>query len=160
MRGFPLFNTLLVAALLLVAWWPLRQLATNSMGGEARSQVEDGSGSGAFSDPDESGLGESLPLELRVLSSVPLKHLRIEYLGEPLIDEAGRSGEWIQTIHPFAIPPEGVEFWVEAEFAESGSDGRAALGIELTPSDRGPLTRTIWSEGESIADTVVFRWDE
>ena len=161
MRGFPLLSTLLVAAAFLIAWWPLRQLATNSEG-DSSEAFEAHAHEGHEHDHEhdhgepESPAGETL--EIRIFASAPIKQLRIDHLGEVLAEESVASGEWEQVIDAIVIPPEGIEFWVEAELAERAAEGRVALGIEVMPGDRESITRTLWAEGNTVADSVVFTW--
>ena len=145
MRGFPLFNTLLVAFLFFLAWWPLRQLATSSIEFEGDSVDLYGSESNSEPAPEGTAAEGAAPVEIRVFSSSPLARLRVESLGQPVIDQSDIPGEITHEIESLRIPPEGIEFWVEAEFAERPAEGRVALGIEVAPSNRDSLTRTLWS---------------
>jgi len=163
MRGFPLFNTLVVAAIFFLTWWPLRQLATSTDGNHSETSDAHAHAHEGHDHKHDDGKPENLaadPLEIRIFASAPIEQLRIEHLGEIVTDQSGVTGEWSQAIEGIAIPPEGIDFWVEAEFAEDKTDGRLALGIEVTPSDRDSVTRTLWTDGTTIADSVLFLWEE
>jgi len=168
MRGFPLLNTLLVLVGFFLAWWPLHQSATgNADAGAAYASVAEEVMNDAGLEETEAGA--NIAARLKIISSAPLASLRVETLGETLIEfssppEDGNAIE--KELNAFAIPVEGVEFWVEATFVENPENKErsspAALGIELAPDDRDPRTVTLWTDEfdpTSVADSVVFIWE-
>lgn len=169
MRGFPLLNTLLVLAGFALAWWPLHQSATGSSAGavSANAAAEESRETTAIVEADaEPGVDATL----KVFSSRPLVSLRVETLGETLIEFSAapeNEGAIEKALPAFAIPEEGVEFWVEATFApasktENSNTASSALGVELAPDDRDARTVTLWTDefdSESVADSVVFTWE-
>ncbi|MCB1228726.1 MAG: hypothetical protein KDN19_00575 [Verrucomicrobiae bacterium] len=160
MRGFPLLSTVFVLAVFAAAWWPLKQTATGS--GAISSPPADSPS--AATATTEDGVASTVPATLRIMASAPLASLRVEWLGEVLIDEtAPRAGGVLEHELPtLAIPEEGVEFWIEATFTESADSRPSALGIELAPDDREARTVTLWtdeSDPNSVADSVVFTWN-
>ena len=167
MRGFPLLNTLLVLVGFGLAWWPLHQSATGSADAGAAPASDSGEIRGTHG-TETSEAEASVDATLKIFSSAPLVSLRVETLGETLIEfsSAPESGKAIEReLTAFALPKEGVEFWVEATFAERPGDEEshppAALGIELAPDDRDPRSATLWTDefdSSSVADSVVFTW--
>ncbi|MGI9241147.1 MAG: hypothetical protein ACR2RV_10115 [Verrucomicrobiales bacterium] len=153
MRGFPLLNVLIVVAFFAVAWWPLQRLT-----GQAAAGV------GASAEGGEAvGNGENFTI--RVMSSHPLETLSLAHLGQPMliIDDPGAESEFEHSIEGVEIPPEGVEFWVEAGLAgATGEHQRPAIQLELTPEDleRGPRTVTLWGQPDEskIEAPAVFQW--
>lgn len=171
MRGFPLLNTLLVLVGFSLAWWPLHQSATGNADAGATPASISKEVLGTHG-TETSAVEASVDATLKIFSSAPLASLRVETLGETLIEfsSAPENGKAIEKeLTAFALPREGVEFWVEATFAERSentegeeSDSPAALGIELAPTDRDPRSATLWTDefdSTSVADSVVFTWE-
>ncbi len=162
MRGFPLLGTLAVVAFFAAAWWPLRALT------EARP-----ANASEYSPPSESDSSSAVSLEtltVRVGSSRPLERLIVEHLGKPVlvIDTPTDGGDIERRLEGIALPPEGVEFWIDATFVPGTGDNadthRVALSVEILPDDpeREPRQISLWGDpGErAIADLAVFEWPE
>ena len=153
MRGFPLLNVILVVAFLSVAWWPLQRAVGDKTpeGGPAESKP---SAAGEYS--------------LQVTSSHPLAGFSVSHLNAPLltIDGAGDAMDDLEFGHELGgieIPPEGIEFWIEASFSGADEDGqRPVIGLELVPADveRELEPVTLWGEagGSKIDAPAVFLW--
>ena len=154
MRGFPLLNVLIVVAFFAAAWWPLQHLTGQSA-----------TAAGQSSEGKSEDISRAENLTLRATSSHPLETLTLEHLGQPLIklEKPDAEQEIELAIGTVEIPPEGIEFWVEAALAGTpGEDQRPAIRLEVVPEDleREPRTVTLWSQpGESnIAAPAVFQW--
>lgn len=146
MRGFPLLSALLVAMAFALAWWPLQKAMTG-----------DAPAAPAVHDPAPASQS---PVTLRIHGSASIRSLRVEHLGQPLIERPdGFSGELRHEIPALEIPAEGIEFWVEARLESGQAAVRSALAIEVSPETGDPLTVTLWSdESGALADTALFLW--
>jgi len=99
------------------------------------------------------------------MSSHPLEKLSLSHLGQLLltVNAPDTESEIEQAIEGVEIPPEGIEFWVEAGLASAtGENQQPAIQLELIPEDLGrePRTVTLWGQtGESkIEKPAVFLW--
>ena len=155
MRGFPLLNVLIVVAFFAAAWWPLQHLV-------GQPDAETGA-----SKESELAAGNGENFTIRIMSSHPLKNLSLVHLGQPLlaVNEPDPESEIEHAIESVEIPPEGIEFWVEAGLASAaGENQRPAIQLEIIPEDleRESRTVTLWGRpGESkIEEPAVFLWPE
>jgi hypothetical protein len=148
MKGFPLLNALVVAVAFVLGWWPLQRAMTGDV-------VPDGEA--AAVSPTN-----ALPVTMRIFATAPIGRLRVEHLGQTVIDlPKGEQGEITYEWKALELPKEGVEFWVDADLTKGpGATGRSALAIEVTPADGEARIVTLWSdENGAVADTALFIWD-
>ena len=156
MRGFPLIGALAVAMAFALAWWPLQRLLS------AAGTTDEPAAPAPLATMEDAPETETAPLSLRVYATAPMNRLLVEHLGQPVMDrETPVSTEITEPLPGVALPPEGVEFWIEATLAPAaGAAPRAALAVELIAEGQEPLRRTLWTdEAGAIADTVVFHPD-
>lgn len=153
MRGFPLINVILVIAFFALAWWPLQRAV------------------GKKAPEDETASSETASEEaftLQITSSHPLASLSVAHLNAPLfsIDAPGDAMDELEDgreIENISVPPEGIEFWIEASFSGADDDSqRPVLSLELVPADveRELKPVTLWGDlGDSeIDEPAVFLW--
>ena len=159
MRGFPLLNLLIVIAFFALAWWPLQELTGQPSEPGPESEVA----SEAELDTGQASGGEAF--SLRITSSHPIESLSLAQFGEGLLEVDG-AGDDLESEHPIGrleVPPEGVEFWLEAQLqGELGEHERPAIRLELIPEslERDPKQVTVWGRaGEAkIEMPAVFLW--
>lgn len=152
MRGFPLLGALIVLIVFGISW-PVLQA---TIGDRARPAVV------VEVAPEKADEAAAELVSIRVLSSAVMTHLRIDYLGEALTDESPGQVEFERQLVDFAFPREGIDFWVEAEFAENsqaaGGGAPIALRLEVEDADGEVYRKTLWSDGEpGIADSVFIQ---
>jgi len=158
MRGFPLVGALIVLVVFGISWPVLQATIGDRAAGIG---VED-----APEKVDEASAGAGAELvSIRVLSSAVMTRLRIDYLGEALADEAPGRVEFERQLVDFGFPPGGIDFWVEAEFAEASQAAESAapiaLRLEVEDADGEIYRKTLWSDGEpGIADSVFIKATE
>lgn len=166
MRGFPLLGTLAVIAFFVAAWWPLRALTGSRPAGPGN----DSSAASAVSEGAPQSVGTLENFTLRITTSRPVEKLVVEHLGKPVLEfDAPLGGSDLERrLEGIALPPEGIEFWLDAAFVpgpvETPEPFRVALSVEIIPDDPERETRQIslWgAPGENtIADLAVFQWPE
>ena len=140
MRGFPLLSALSVALLFALAWGPLRWVASNepvSINKELAST--------------EPTVRSS---KIRIIGTGILVRVKVQYLGQIIFDK-GEDSTFEQDIETIVLPKEGLDLWVEAEFA--GKDKHSALAIEIDFNDGDSISRSLWGKGGVIADSVFFQ---
>jgi len=149
MRGFPLLSTLAVIVLLAIARAPLYRTIAVGDSIDRPDAAEDRVGSNQTAAAKEA----LAPVQVRIVGTAEMAKVRVEHLGKVIIEkEAGSSFE--QTLPGLLVPPEGIEFWVEAKFVEQ--DRRVALSIEIE-TDTGELLRqTLWGERGVITDSATL----
>ena len=150
MKGFPLLGVTVIVILFAIIWWPLRQV----MHGQAPVAPLD--------EPGAESDGSSGAASLRVYASAPIRKLRIDLLGQSVVEQSSPSE--VEPIHQFStinLSEGGVEFWVEAELdTETSARNRSALALELTPEGGDSKTITLWSDEKgAISDTALFLWE-
>ncbi|MEM6912331.1 MAG: hypothetical protein AAF555_12220 [Verrucomicrobiota bacterium] len=163
MRGFPLCNTLLLLALFCLAWWPLQHLTGKRPLALAENPVASALEITANSAAPPSS--ETPPATgLRLKSSHPLAELLIEHLGHPLPVKGPTppsTDTWEIRLEPLAVPAEGIEFWIEARFAESldaQETGVVRLELHYADPSREPETLSLWAQpgAASLGDIAYF----
>ncbi|MBL9152334.1 MAG: hypothetical protein JNK37_07615 [Verrucomicrobiales bacterium] len=157
MRGFPLIGALAMAMAFLLAWWPLQRLLST----DARDEAAD-TPAPVMTVEAPSAEPEADSLSLRIYATAGIDRLRVEHLGQVVVDrERIPEPETTAPLPGLVLPPEGVEFWVEASLSPApGASPRAALAVELISDGHEPLRRTLWTDDAGgIADTVVFHPD-
>jgi len=156
MRGFPLVGALVVLVVFGISW-PVLQA---TIGDRAEVRAVDTVVEEADAVCVNAGSAELV--SIHVLASAEMTRLRIDYLGEPLADEALGQTEFEGQLVDIALPREGIDFWVEAQFAENphAAEGGApiALRLEVEDAEGEVYQRTLWSDGEpGIADSVFIQ---
>ncbi len=72
MKGFPLLNALVVAVAFALGWWPLQRAMTGDVVPDSETTLA-------------SPANES-PVSMRIFASAPIGRLRVEHLGQTVID--------------------------------------------------------------------------
>lgn len=146
MRGFPLLSTFLVIVILVMARGPLyRSIAVGDSIDHA-NLVEEKAGRKMVTDNEASA-------SVKIVATAHIEKIRVEHLGKVIIEKSGDSS-FEEALPKLFIPPVGIEFWVEAKFADKNQ--RVALSIEIE-TDTGDVWKgTLWGEDGVIADSVIL----
>jgi hypothetical protein len=153
MRGFPFLSTLLIVAGFAVAWWPLQrsiQIAEASSNRELEPQPSPATPTAV----GDRTVGDSDLCELRIYASSPWQSLRVESLGEAIIESSDTATLDTPNLS-LPLDPQGFDLWVEATFTDDSE--RVAVGIEIENSTGDVIQRTLWAEDGAIADSVFFQ---
>ncbi len=143
MRGYPLLNTILVIVLLALARGPLyRSIAVGD-------SIDHEHIVGENTAEDEA----SAPAILKIVGTSPLVKIHVEYMGKVIVEKGGDSS-FEEPLPGLTLPPGGIEFWVEAKFADK--DQWVALSFEIETDTGDVWKRTLWGKDGVIADAVVL----
>lgn len=148
MRGFPLLSTLVVIVLLALAKGPLyRSIAVGDS--IEHAEMEEESGIEGLTNGETSSQAV-----VKIVGTEKIVKVRVEHLGKVIMEKAeGSSFE--ETLPGLVVPPEGIEFWIEAKFAKKNQ--RVALSIEIETDTGDVWKRTLWGEDGVIADAVALQ---
>jgi hypothetical protein len=100
-------------------------------------------------------------------SSLHATHLRLRVAHTPkvislktgerdLLGDIALNGSIIETKAEIAIPSDGIEFILSAEWPEGTPD--TALTLEIEPDGLDTKSETRWSLGNTLTEVISFQW--
>jgi hypothetical protein len=144
-RGSPLLHTILTAIAFALFAVPLSRLTI------ARPETK----ALAKSAAPASGPKKQTFLRIR-LAHVP-KSLSLKLHDDELLPAPDREpSSLIETQLPLAIPTEGLELAISAQWPDGTPD--TAVTVELEPDELDARRDTIWSRGTSLSGILFFKW--
>lgn len=149
MRGYPPLQILVVLLFAMVIAWPLLHLT-----GKAGAEV---SGPGRHEDLS---VPTAVPraLMLSVRASAPPKSLKLMAEGRDLLAGQSIGGDPVVVEISLPVPPEGIEWHLQGEWAEGAPD--AAVTVTVEPEGLEGRSETRWSSGAFLDEILVYLWRE
>ena len=96
------------------------------------------------------------PCYLRVRFAHAPKTVSLKMGNKEFMKDASLNTSPIETQADLAIPADGIEFILSAEWPEGTHD--TALTLEVEPDGLDTKTETRWSIGTTLTEVISFQW--
>ena len=98
----------------------------------------------------------SHPSHLRLRFAHAPKAVSLKMGEKEFLSNVALNTSPIETQADLAIPPDGIEFILAAEWPDGTPD--TALTLEIEPDGLDTKTETRWSSGGTMTEVISFQW--